>query len=527
MTTAEKVPEKSAAESASMDLARTDSGSAPAALDTLKKRYNFTTLITLYVSASATWEGLLASLYQVCIGGGPLVLFWGYMIAAAGAISMATVMSEFASMWPHNAAQYHWSVKLAPPKWRRGVGWTISWSNALVYIFSSVSTNYIAIMSIQGIVTLGVEGYTAPRWQAYLMFLALGTISIVINLFSPRSIHWISIGGFIFHVAGFLVITITLLATAPQFNSAHVVFTQIQDLTGWNNKGLAMLVGMLPVVVGFTGVTVPAYLSEETERPEINVPRSIFLGTIMTAAIGLCFNLSLAFSMGDPMVLLANPVATNSTAAAIILQNTRSLAAAMTLPLFLVVVAAASTIESFTLASRLILGTSRENAMPGGKWLAHLHPRFNTPMRILFILYAIHVCFGTIYVANVTAFYGVTGALSILVMITLLVPTGMHIVLMHKLKLPYGPWKMPDVLRMPVNIIAFLTFSFLFVAMLVPSTYPITAANMNYACAMIGASAVISALTWAFWGRHHYTGEIVIVEGMAVHHNPEEKVHSV
>lgn len=113
------------------------------------------------------------------------------------------------------------------------------------------------------------------------------------------------------------MISIVLLATAPYFNSAETVFAHVLDSTGYHSDGVGFLVGMLPTALTYVALDIPVHFAEETKNPRLDCSRAVFWGAVATALIGLYFNLAVSFSMGDPMTLLANPIAMTSSLAAV------------------------------------------------------------------------------------------------------------------------------------------------------------------------------------------------------------------
>jgi choline transport protein len=90
------------------------------------------------------------------------------------------------------------------------------------------------------------------------------------------------------------------------------VFATFTDDTGYNNRGIAFLIGLLPTASGFTGMDTCARYSEETAKPHTDVPRAMFWGVLTNAIIGLPFVLVIAFCMGDPALLLTSEIAAHS-----------------------------------------------------------------------------------------------------------------------------------------------------------------------------------------------------------------------
>lgn len=125
--------------------------------------------------------------------------------------------------------------------------------------------------------------------------------------------------GTIVHVLGFFAVIITLLATTKNKNSAKLVFGELHDFTGYNNNGVAFLVGLLPTASGFSSLDLPARYSEETAKPHSDVSRALAWGVFASSCIGLPFVLTIAFCMGDPAELLTGKITSYSPLAQVCL----------------------------------------------------------------------------------------------------------------------------------------------------------------------------------------------------------------
>jgi hypothetical protein len=80
------------------------------------------------------------------------------------------------------------------------------------------------------------------------------------------------------------------------------------------------------------------------------------------------------------------------------------------------------------------------------------------------------------------------------------------------LKLLYQPKDFPKTLvtlGAASNIVGAISCTWLFGSSLVlffPTTYPVTAANMNYACVVAGIFFIVASLNWIFNSQHHFVG---------------------
>lgn len=151
--------------------------------------------------------------------------------------------------------------------------------------------------------------------QGNIVGINLGVAALVgiINSLSDRMLaYWtnFSVG---VHVFGSLAIFITLLATAPTRQSAKWLFTQTYDYTGWDNTGLAFMIGFLLPGYTFIGYDASAHLSEETQNSHTAASKgmihsmlwSILGGWLLVIAYFACiqdYDATLTTPYGFPVV---------------------------------------------------------------------------------------------------------------------------------------------------------------------------------------------------------------------------------
>lgn len=68
---------------------------------------------------------------------------------------------------------------------------------------------------------------------------------------------------------------------------------------------------------------------------------------------------------------------------------------------------------------------------------------------------------------------------------------------------------------------------FICILFILPTAQPVTAEDMNYSIAAIGAVVLLVGLTWLFWGRFHFKGPVQeVVEGeCATVEEDKEEIH--
>ncbi|PQE04411.1 GABA permease protein [Rutstroemia sp. NJR-2017a BVV2] len=208
---------------------------------------NFSTLSMMGLAFAIlnSWTALAASLSVALPSGGSTSVLWGLITAGICNLCLAVSLSEYLSAYPTAGGQYHWVAVIS---WKRYVpilSWITGWINVAGWIALVASGGLLGSQLIVGIISLTHPNYSPERWHQFLLYIAYNIIALVINAFMTSLLPLITKSAFIWSILGFVVISITVLATAsPEYNSAEFVFTNFLNTTGWPD-GIAWLLGLL------------------------------------------------------------------------------------------------------------------------------------------------------------------------------------------------------------------------------------------------------------------------------------------
>jgi choline transport protein len=197
-----------------------------------------------------------------------------------------------------------------------------------------------------------------------------------------------------------VVISIVLLATSPK-TDAEFVFTNFSNTTGWSD-GTAWMLGLLQSALSFIGWDAVAHMVEEMPRPTVDAPQAMVAAVVVGGVTGIFFIIVLLFCFVDMDVLLTSP--TQSPLTEMIHQATGSRAAATVLSVavaFCFVNGANGCVSS---GSRLLWSMARDNGTPFSRYLSHIHPKLNVPVRAILVQATFNLLFGLIYLGPEVAF---------------------------------------------------------------------------------------------------------------------------
>lgn len=140
------------------------------------------------------------------------------------------------------------------------------------------------------------------------------------------------------------------------------------------------------------------------------------------------------------------------------------------------IVALTSCNDGFGIMARVLMPQGRDQALPWGKFLDHIHPRWSTPTNEILVAFALQFSIAAVHVGNATAYYGVSSRCIVFQVICLVLPVALHLPFRDRLNLTYGPWRLPKWLSQSVNVLSLAMYLILIVAMWFPVTCPVTAA---------------------------------------------------
>jgi choline transport protein len=169
-------------------------------------------------------------------------------------------------------------------------------------------------------------------------------------------------------------------------------------------------------------------------------------------------------------------------------------------------------ISEVATASRQLWSFARDNGLPGSRWLSHVAPGWNIPMRAVLTSLVITSLLACINLGSATALNAINSLGGVSVLSSYIVTIG---VLVHRRlfgpPLPPRRWSLGK-FGLPINIAALCITIPLWFFLLWPLEQPVTAVNMNWAIAMYGGVMLFAIVYYAIWGRHVYVGPVTLVK---------------
>ncbi|KXS12682.1 hypothetical protein M427DRAFT_34523 [Gonapodya prolifera JEL478] len=295
---------------------------------------------------------------------------------------------------------------------------------------------------------------------------------------------------------------------SPVHQTASFVFTEtVNFYSGQDNQAFSILLSLLMPSWTFIGYDASAHVAEETLDSYKQASRGIILSITVSAIGGLAMILALTFSIVDLDSVLG------STYPAPLMQYfldaTNGNAQVATLLMTIIVGANYfAGLSAICANSRMIYAFCRDSALGGplSKFLYYTSPRTKLPVRTIFFSTFLANCilaigFGSnqgLQVAASIATIGMMTAYSIPIFCRLTFARTVF----KKGEFHLGPFS--EV----IGWIAVVWTCFLFVLLCLPYSYPVTAANFNYASVLIGGLTFFSGSAWIFNARFWFRGPV-------------------
>ncbi|KAL4726880.1 hypothetical protein ACLX1H_005772 [Fusarium chlamydosporum] len=313
----------------------------------------------------------------------------------------------------------------------------------------------------------------------------------------------------------FAILNIVLLSTSPK-TDAKFVFTNFSNTTGWSD-GTAWMLGLLQSALSMIGFDAVAHMTEEMPRPSKDAPQAMVAAVLVGGVTGIFFILVMLFCFVDLDLLLSSP--TQSPLTEMILQATNSRAAATVLSVAVALCFVNGANGCVTSGSRLLWAMARDGGTPFSKYLSHLHPKLNVPVRAIVLQAIFNLLFGLLYLGPEVAFNAYIASCTLFLNLSYAAPVLILLIRGRKLVLAAPPeFSLGHALGYTVNYIAVIFVLVTSIFFCFPPAIPVNVSTMNYVTAVLGIFVVFVTVLW-FMKRKSYEGpklEFILGEELPV-----------
>ncbi|KAF9325958.1 hypothetical protein BG006_010571 [Podila minutissima] len=369
----------------------------------------------------------------------------------------------------------------------------------IVTVAASVAFYFASVLG-----QLLVSVHRVTLTPAILVMFHLGAILFwqVINLFPIRGIGYIStVTGLFALGVTVALITVVLSLAGVDASMAHVSFTAFLNYSGSPSTIYAALSSTLMASFVFCPQDTVIRMSEESRRPERTMPWMMTGSTVLSLLAGLPLVLTLNFAVIKPIKGLLDE---SVPGVKVIVETLGDHAAVTYLSMVLVVISFAGFVR-LVAATRVVYSFARDGGVPNSSYWNHLHPRRKTPQRISWLVTTVCMCcIFPFFWGNAEAFRWISSLACITANLCYVFPLWMRLTREGKLHFIPGTFSLGPFSKL-LHVISIIWLLGLSLVLMLPSTFPLTKNNFNYAPVALVALMIMFAISW-FKARTDFTG---------------------
>ncbi|RAL08248.1 amino acid transporter [Aspergillus homomorphus CBS 101889] len=490
--------------------------------EVLKRRFGLASTVGFACSLMLTWEAFLINFGVGLPNGGPAGLVYGYVAVWIGFISIFTALGELASMIPSAGGQYHWASILAPESSKRFISHVTGKCSICIIAWTAVPTGavYVAGSILQNAVAMNRPEYNPQGWHVTLIMWGILLICAILNTWLGMILPVLEVFIGIVHVLGFFAVLIPIVYLGPKAD-AKSVFVQTFNLGGWRDITLATFVGLKGIVGAFLGTDGVVHMAEEVANSSMVVPHSMLFAIAINGVLGFAMLVTFLFTAGDLSVILKSEATYPFMQ---ILENaTQSKGAATVFASMIAIMQACCGLGGISSGSRMLWAFSREQALPGWRWILQLNKRTSVPFHSICVIV---IAAGLIGLINIGSSVVLSIVLSLLMeafFFSYIIP--LSLLLYRRVKghisepqqggnkgFVWGPFRVRGWLGIANNIFALVFSGFVVIFGFWPASSHPTPSHMNYSVAIFGGVLILAVVYYLGWGRKHYMGPLAEVE---------------
>src|ERR1700712_4723582 len=331
--------------------------------------------------------GCFTTFYQGWNNGGPVAISWGWPIISTFILIIGFTMSELVSAYPTSGGIYWWASKMGGP----AAGFFTGWLNLVGLLAVTASVAYGAAtfldLTISTVSSGWADNYSLTR--VFIEFVVIFLLAAVINIFRSHLLAVVNNISVWWHVAGAAPRVLILIFVPDHHQSAHFVFTERINNSGFSGGFYWFLVlplGFLLTQYTITGFDASAHLSEETQGAAEGAAKGIWRSIFYSAIGGYVLLLSFVFAVQDPGGV-------NKGFGNVDVIFSQALGEGWHFTILLISTAGQlfCTTACLTSASRMTFAFSRDGAIPGSSWLSIVNKTTKVPANAVMFVAAIGI----------------------------------------------------------------------------------------------------------------------------------------
>lgn len=477
----------------------------------LNRNFSLISMLGLAFAILNSWTALAASLSLALPSGGPSAVIWGLIVAGLCNLALALSLAEFVSAYPTAGGQYHWAAIISWKKWSPLISFATGWINVAAWVCLTATGGLLGSQLIVGVISLFNEDYVPQPWHQFLIYIGYTVAAFLINAFMNRLLPYFTKAAFFWSLAGFAIISITVLACSHgDYQSGSFVYGDFINTTGWPD-GFAWLLGLLQGAFALTGFDATIHMIEEIPNPQREGPRIMIMCILIGMFTGFIFLSCLLFVLKDVDTVISSAA---GPLLQILFDATNNKAGATCLLVFPLVCMLFTTTSIMTTSSRMSYAFARDKGLPFSRIFAQIHPGLDVPLWALVWTTVWVIIFGCIFLGSSSAFNAIVSASVVALGVTYGIPPAINCLRGRKMLPENRPFKLGPVMGWTMNLIGIAWTVLTTVLFVFPPVEQVTGDNMNYCIVAFGIILLIATGQWVFDGRKNYTGPNIDTEAL-------------
>lgn len=388
---------------------------------------------------------------------------------------------------------------LAPVSASQFLSYLIGWTTTGAWWFV-VGANCLYMSQF----TLGLAqalnpGYTPNTWETFLVHIAWTFSLFLLNL--PRAFKLVPrclASGILIINATTIFIFISLLVRATPKPSAHQVFVEIVDESGWSSKEVLFFIALSPGIVTVGSFDATTHITDEVENPSKQVPQVMIGSAILSAIAGFIMTIVYSFSNVKPANLL-HPFA-DQPLLQLLFDATSSRALATIATICVIICFWIASLGCFTSWNRLYWSVACQGILPFPRTMSKLSSRDKIPLNALVVNLVLSIVLGAVQLGSLTALNAVIGGVILCMTATYSLTFALALWRGHDF-LSKDRWLNLGRLGTILQIIGLLWCVFVSVWLSFPLYLPVTVPSMNWASVVFVGVLVCSLFHWLAFRR--------------------------
>ncbi|KAF2086536.1 hypothetical protein K490DRAFT_74457 [Saccharata proteae CBS 121410] len=269
----------------------------------LKRHFAVFSLIGLASITTIFWTGLGPGLVTEVDAGGPGAAIYGFVLAAILQSFLAASLAEFVSAYPTEGGICHWVAAIAPRRYSGLLSFTTGWWSVSSRIFTPASTNLLYAQNSMALIALYHDTLVIKTSMTFVVYqitnIATAGVVLLGNRIIPAMNRLSSTLTVSPNQLAWFILLVTVAATALSHNDAKLVFRTWINETGWQNKVICFITGLVNPLSALSGLDGITHISEETPNPFRKAPLALLRTLSIAFVTGLSYLLALMFSVQD------------------------------------------------------------------------------------------------------------------------------------------------------------------------------------------------------------------------------------